>query len=62
MFVSGTTNTIAAKWAQDTSAEGSRVGPTTIWGKLDGTAGNGLSHKFDHPFFQACVMFAGEAL
>jgi len=62
MFVSGTTNTIAAKFAQQTKAAGTKNGPTTIWGALDGDDGQGEEHKFDHPFFQACVMFLGEAL
>ena len=66
MFISGTTNTITAKWAQKTHSDGS-VGPTTIWGALDGTEGEGTpsdpkDHSFDHPFFQASIMFLGEAL
>ena len=51
MFVSGTVNTINAKWAQRTVSPG-REGPTTIWGDLAGDKGQGKDHEFDHPFFQ----------
>ncbi|GMI38101.1 hypothetical protein TrCOL_g12404 [Triparma columacea] len=64
MFLSGTLNTITAKWAQRTHSLGRDTADdlsTTIWGSLDGQ--DGLEKRsFDHPFFQASTMFIGEAL
>jgi drug/metabolite transporter (DMT)-like permease len=64
MFISGTLNTIAAAWAQRTTAVGKETTDnlsTTIWGSLEGDDGKSV-RAFNHPFFQACVMFIGEAL
>ncbi len=62
MFVSGTLNTIMAKAAQTTSSTGYTSGPTTVWMALDGDAGKGNPHSFDHPFAMAAAMFLGEFL
>jgi len=64
MFLSGTLNTITAKWAQRTPSIGRETKDdlsTTIWGSLDGQDGKD-ERSFDHPFFQASTMFIGEAL
>ncbi|XP_072913573.1 solute carrier family 35 member F6 [Hemitrygon akajei] len=46
MLITGSINTLSAKWADDFSAEG-----------CHGSA----KHKFNHPFLQAVGMFLGEA-
>ena len=64
MFISGTLNTITAKWAQRTESHGRDTpndAATTIWEALDGQDGK-EPRNFDHPFFQAATMFLGEAL
>ncbi|XP_051880898.1 solute carrier family 35 member F6 [Pristis pectinata] len=46
MLVTGTINTLSAKWADDFTAEGCH---------------GSVKHKFNHPFLQAVGMFLGEA-
>jgi len=46
MTTTGSINTLSAKWADNSVAEG-----------IDGRV-----HQFDHPFLQACGMFMGEML
>lgn len=46
MVVTGTINTLSTKWADEIETAGR----------------DGDVHKFDHPFFQAGMMFAGETL
>ncbi|XP_045467114.1 solute carrier family 35 member F6-like [Harmonia axyridis] len=46
MIITGSINTLSTKWADD----------------IESVNRNGVSKKFDHPFFQACCMFLGEFL
>jgi len=57
MLISGSLNTLTTNLGDKQSALGSMVSPT-LWTKMNGE--KGLTHSFDHPFFQALGMFVGE--